>query len=95
LVEGGEDAEGVDEGGEFVGVAAVAFELEYALADFVEEVVVVIHLFDDFDEVGYEFVFDAVVAWVDGGVPRTEPITDILVAALSLREGLSLFSYSM
>ena len=71
------------------------FEVEYAFADLDEEVVIVVHLFDDFNEVGDEFVLDAVVAWGGRAVPRTEPITDILVAALSLREGLSLFSYSM
>jgi hypothetical protein len=52
-------------------------------------------LLDDFDEVGDEFLLDAVVACLPTCVPRTAPITETLVAALSLSEGLSDFSSSM
>jgi hypothetical protein len=95
LVERSEDSERIDEGGDFVGVAAEAFEVEDAFADLDEEVVLVIHLFDDFDEVGDELILDPAMACLVCDVPRTDPMREILVAALSFREGLSLFSSSI
>lgn len=95
LVQGGQNAEGVDEIGHFFRAIGIFFEFENAICDFEEKVIVVVHLFDDFDEVGDELIPDSVMAWVRRGVPRTAPMTAILEAALILRDGLSLLSYSM
>ena len=46
----------------FIIIFAVGFEFEEALGYLDEELVLVVHLLDDFDEVGHEFVPDAVVA---------------------------------
>lgn len=92
MIERGKDSEGVNECRYLFRVAADSFEIENAFTNFSEEVVVVVHLFNDFDEVGNELIFDSVVAWVYARVPRTAPMRYILLAAFSLREGLSLFS---
>ena len=62
LVEGGEDFEGREEDVAFIVILAIGFEFEEALGDLDEELVLVVHLLDDLDEVGDEFVADAVVA---------------------------------
>ena len=84
LVKSCENAKGVDKGGYFGGSVGVPFEIEDAFADLDEEVVVIVHLLDDFDEVGDEFFLDPRVTWMRKNVPRTAPMRDIFPAALSL-----------
>lgn len=52
----------MDQDGEFFIVVAEGLELEEALTDLDEEIVIVVHLFDDFNDVGDELIPDAVVA---------------------------------
>ena len=52
----------MDKDRELFVVGAEGLEFEEAFWDFDEEVVVVVHLFDDFNDVRDEFVSDAVVA---------------------------------
>ena len=52
MIERSKNFEWVDENGNLLVVDAEGLELEETLANFDEEVVVVVHLFDDFDDVG-------------------------------------------
>jgi hypothetical protein len=51
----------VDEDGEFFVVVAEGLELKESLTDLDEEIVIVVHLFDDFNDVGDELIPDAIV----------------------------------
>jgi hypothetical protein len=95
LVKRCENPEGIDEGGELGCVLTVLFEVEDALADFDKELIVVVHLFDDLDKVGNELLLNATMTCISEQVPRTAPIADILAAALSFKEALSLLSSSI
>jgi len=70
-------------------------EIEYPFAHFDEKLVVVVHLLDDFYKVGDELLFDTTMTCMVAEIPNTDPIAEILLAALSLREGLSLLSSSI
>lgn len=48
--------------GEFLVVGTEGLELKESLGDLDEEVVIVVHLFNDFDDVGYELIPDSVVS---------------------------------
>ncbi len=52
----------MDEDGEFFIVVAEGLELEEALTDLDEEIVIIVHLFDDLNDVGDELIPDAIVA---------------------------------
>lgn len=68
LVEGGQNAEGVDKIGDFFWTIGAFFEFQDSVCYFEEKVIIVIHLFDDFDEVGDEFVPDSIVSClIEGG----------------------------
>lgn len=95
LVEGGEDFEGRNQDVALGRIAAALAQLEQLLGHLHEELVIVVHFVDYFDQVRYEFVPHAVVSWVDQHVPSTLAMAEILEAALSLRVGLSLLSSSM
>lgn len=52
----------MDEDGKFLIVETEGLEFEKSFADFDEEVVIVVHLFNDFDNVGNELITDSVMS---------------------------------
>lgn len=52
----------MDKNWDFFVVYAERFKLQQTFADFDEEVVIVVHLFDDFDDVGDEFVSNSIMS---------------------------------
>ena len=52
----------MDDNGNLFVADAEGLELEETLANFDEEFVVVVHLFDDFDDIGNELISDSVVS---------------------------------
>ena len=62
MIERSKDFEWVDDNGNLFVADAEGLELEETLANFDEEFVVVVHLFDDFDDIGNELISDSVVS---------------------------------
>ena len=76
-------------------ILAIWFKFVESFSNFDEKLIFVVHLFDDFNEVGDELITNPIMAWVRMGLPKTEAMTGSLPAAFNFRLGLSLLSSSM
>ena len=76
-------------------IFAIWFKFVESFSNLDEKLIFIVHLFDDFDEVGDKLISNSIMAWVRMGLPKTEAMTGRLPAAFRFRLGLSLLSSSM
>jgi len=93
LVQRGKHSQWIDQRWDLHSIATITFKFQNSFTNFHQKLVIIVHLLDYLNYVGNELFFDSIVTFIMEQIPRTKPITGILVAALSLREGLSLLSY--